>query len=226
MSAPSPFTYDDVGAFDCAAYVVPAALELIGVKVPPGGRILDIGCGNGSITRQFSAAGYAMTGIDISEDGIAIARRCDPVSRYEVGEVSVCTLDDLAADAFDAVLSTEVVEHLYDPLALALSAMSALRPGGRFVLSTPFHGRVKNTMIAASGKFDMHVNALAVGGHVKFFSRPTLSSLLSQAGFVDLEFRGTGRLPLMWKSMVMSGDRPSTNSNHGSPDAACARKGP
>ena len=77
------------------------------------------------------------------------------------------------------------------------------------VLSTPYHGYLKNLALALSGRLDAHFGALRDGGHIKFFSWPTLQVLLEEAGFVDLRFRGAGRVPFLWKSMVVSARRPS-----------------
>jgi len=57
-------------------------------------------------------------------------------------------------------------------------------------------------------RWDSHASPLWDGGHIKLWSRKTLSALLDEAGFVKLQFRGVGRLPKLWMTMVMSGDRP------------------
>ena len=59
-----------------------------------------------------------------------------------------------------------------------------------------------------SGKFDSHVSPLWDGGHIKFWSPATLEALYAEAGFVDITWRGAGRLPWLYKSMVMRGIRP------------------
>jgi len=74
--------------------------------------------------------------------------------------------------------------------------------------ATPAINGQKNLAVALLGKFDQHASPLWDGGHIKLWSRNTLSALLREAGFVNLQFRGAGRLPYLWMSMVMSGDRP------------------
>jgi len=123
-------------------------------------------------------------------------------------KVSEHLLTELGEEPFDLVVSTEVVEHLYSPHAWAIGCFRALRPGGTLVLSTPFHGWFKNVALAISGRLDDHHDALREGGHIKFFSRRTLEALLTEAGFADIWFAGAGRLPLLWKSMVLAGARP------------------
>jgi len=207
MEAGAPFRYHSSGPPPSEPYVTPAVMELLRDVMPPGARVLDAGCGNGSLARFLLAAGYDVTGVDLSPDGIAIARATYPGSRFEVLPADEHVLDGLGCEPFDAVVSTEVIEHLFEPQQLATGAYRALRPGGRFVCSTPYNGWLKNVLLAASGSFDTHVHPLTIGGHIKFFSRGTLGELLTETGFTHIQFRGTGRLPLVWKSMVMSGDR-------------------
>lgn len=104
---------------------------------------------------------------------------------------------------FDAAISTEVVEHLFAPHLLPRFAREALRPAGYLIVSTPYHGYVKNLVLSMLDKWDFHHGPLWHGGHIKFWSRRTLSLLLEQNGFKVVEFHGVGRLPFLWKSMIL-----------------------
>jgi 2-polyprenyl-6-hydroxyphenyl methylase/3-demethylubiquinone-9 3-methyltransferase len=95
----------------------------------------------------------------------------------------------------DVILSTEVIEHLYDPRGLLRNAHALLKPGGIIVLTTPYHGYLKNLLLAATGKMDRHFTVLWDHGHIKFWSRKTLSEALVEAGFADIRFVGSGRVP-------------------------------
>ena len=117
-------------------------------------------------------------------------------------------LAQLNLPAFDAVLSTEVVEHVYSPRQWAAAAYASLKPGGVLICSTPYHGYLKNCALALSGKLDAHFTALWDGGHIKFWSRRTLTALLQEAGFQVVSFRGAGRWPWLWKSMLLVGRKP------------------
>ena len=175
----------------------------------PGARLLDIGSGNGYWAGQFVKAGYDVVGIDPSAEGIAIARRSHPKARFEQTTVSDDLLQRIGGEPFDVITSIEVVEHLYDPRSWARGAFSALRPGGRLICTTPYHGYFKNMALSVFNKWDRHLGPLWDGGHIKFWSRDTLGQLLGEAGFTNVQFRGAGRFPLVWMSMIMSGDRPS-----------------
>ena len=194
------------GTTALTAYLLEPVMGHAGA-LKPGLRVLDLGCGNGYWAAQFAERGCDVVGVDPSESGVAIARQAHPGVRFEVLEASPDLLDQLAEQPFDLVVSIEVVEHLYDPHAWAIGAYGALRPGGKLIASTPYHGWLKDVAVAVAGKGDFHHDALRVGGHIKFFSNRTLSNLLARAQFSDLRFTGTGRLPYMWKSVVFSATR-------------------
>lgn len=190
-------------------HFLPPLFELSGSLLRPGARVLDVGCGNGATAGEFKARGCEVVGIDLSESGINVARAAHPGVRFEVLPADQNILRSLGGEPFDLVISTEVVEHLYAPRPYVKGCYEALRPGGRFICSTPYHGFVKNLAIALSNGWDRHANPLWDGGHVKLWSRRTLSALLVESGFRDLRFRGAGRLPYLWMTMLMSGDRPA-----------------
>jgi hypothetical protein len=93
---------------------------------------------------------------------------------------------------------------LYYPRELVKYARKCLKPNGRLIITTPYHGYWKNLLLAVSGKMDRHFTTLWDGGHVKFFSVATLSSLLESEGFTNLKFDFAGRFPYLWKSMLCS----------------------
>jgi len=206
--------YRDYGFADAAPshmhrHFMPQVMALAGA-VGPGTRVLDVGCGNGYTCGEFLKLGCTVVGIDLSEQGISQARAAHPKGRFEILAADDQILTKLAVAPFDLIVSTEVVEPLYDPRAYARGCFAALRPGGRFLCTTPYHGYFKNLLIALSGGWDAHVDPLWDGGHIKLWSRKTLSRLLEQTGFTNLRFRGAGRIPGLWMRMLVSGERPTS----------------
>jgi 2-polyprenyl-3-methyl-5-hydroxy-6-metoxy-1,4-benzoquinol methylase len=96
-----------------------------------------------------------------------------PDGRFEVLPADEFILANFRCKAFDLVISTEVVEHLYAPRSYAAGCFEALRPGGRFICSTPYHGFIKNLALAMLNKWDSHASPLWDGGHIKLWSRKT-----------------------------------------------------
>ena len=204
---PKPYGWATDAPAVCGAYIFPLVSRLVAEAASPPARVLDAGSGNGALAGILAEAGFDVTGVDLSEGGVAKARERVPAGRFELDTVDVGLLGRLGVDPFDVAVCTEVLEHLYDPLTFLAGIHHALRPGGTVIVSTPYHGWLKNVLIAASGKFDRHVESHNVGGHVKFYSRDSLTRLLEQQGFGDVRFYGAGRLPKLWKSMVLTAVR-------------------
>lgn len=190
------------------AYLVDPVMRLSG-DVREGMRVLDVGCGNGHIAGLFVGKGCAVVGIDPSESGIAAAREAIPNGRFEIELATEGLRERLGEEAFDLVVSAEVVEHIYDPDRWAKACYEALKPGGRLVLTTPYHGYLKNLLIALMDKWDHHHTSLETHQHIKFWSRKTMTTLLERNGFRVTGFAGAGRRAYLWKSMVMSAERPA-----------------
>jgi 2-polyprenyl-3-methyl-5-hydroxy-6-metoxy-1,4-benzoquinol methylase len=186
------------------SYLWPPVLNALRPLAGSGARVLDAGCGNGAFCSILQKnLGLEAYGCDLSESGVEIATKNYPDCRFQ--QLSV--YDDFATafgTKFDAIISIEVIEHLYDPLTFLRRVRESLNPGGLFVITTPYHGYLKNLLIAVTGHSDRHHNPLYTGGHIKFWSRRTLTSALERAGFREITFAGTGRLPYLWKSMVLA----------------------
>lgn len=159
--------------------------------------ICDLGCGNGHISGRLSKLGYDVTGVDASASGIRIARNAYPEAKFVHARI-----DGELTGKFDLVISSDVIEHLYRPSDLLEAARSLLGPNGHVLIGTPYHGYLKNLVLAATGKMEAHFSALHDGGHVKFFSVNTLSKLILSHSFADLKFTFYGRAPLLWKNMI------------------------
>ncbi|MGE5608629.1 MAG: class I SAM-dependent methyltransferase [Bacillota bacterium] len=205
------FGYESAAPAHTAAYLLEPIVSLC-PTLEPGLRVLDVGCGNGYLAGQFLSRGCRVVGLDLSEQGIGIARQTYPAGRFEVLAADDEVLQNLREEPFDLVISTEVVEHLYAPRPYVRGCFSALKPGGRFICSTPYHGYLKNLLLALTGKLDAHFGPLWDGGHIKFWSQKTLTQLLVESHFENIQFRGCGRFPYLWMSMVMAGDRPKSTT--------------
>jgi 2-polyprenyl-3-methyl-5-hydroxy-6-metoxy-1,4-benzoquinol methylase len=165
--------------------------------------ILDVGCGNGYLVNHLVHLGYNAFGTDASAEGIAIARQTNN-DRFFLQDLSTGKLPvELQGKKFDTIISTEVIEHLYDPERFINFCKQAIPKGGELIISTPYHGYLKNLMLSIFNKWDTHLNPMWHGGHIKLWSRNTLSNALTNAGFAVVAFKGCGRIPYFWKSMII-----------------------
>jgi 2-polyprenyl-3-methyl-5-hydroxy-6-metoxy-1,4-benzoquinol methylase len=174
-------------------------------SIPPNGSVLDIGCGNGAILAEIQHHGsWSLFGIDSSESAVSLAR--SQGFDIQLADATHDLVSLFEKHRFDLVISVEVIEHVYDPRGLLRQAHTLLRPHGRLLVTTPYHGYLKNLLISAIGKSDSHYNPLWDCGHIKFWSRKTLSAAMEETGFDSIQFYGAGRFPFLWKSMVVTAE--------------------
>ena len=102
--------------------------------LPPGARVVDLGCGSGTFTQQLRQAGYSAVGLDISPKLIALGRVKHPDLELIEGDVEGLPF---GPESFDGVLLSGLVHHLPDPSRCAAEVFRVLRPGGRFVAFDP-----------------------------------------------------------------------------------------
>ncbi|MBB2675183.1 UNVERIFIED_ORG: 2-polyprenyl-6-hydroxyphenyl methylase/3-demethylubiquinone-9 3-methyltransferase [Rhizobium esperanzae] len=190
------------------SYILPTVVDVLENSFHEANEtaVFDLGCGTGGAASLLAEKGYDVVGVDPSEDGIAKAKAVHPDLPLEIGS----GYEDLSSryGTFDAVISLEVVEHVYDPKAFTATMYDLVKPGGIAVVSTPFHGYWKNLALAVSGKMDDHFMPLKDHGHIKFWSPETLSTLLHDTGFEDVDFEYVGRIPLLAKSMIAIAQKP------------------
>lgn len=207
LQAISGYRYAD-GDTSCAhGYLLPAVRKELSRLPASPRRLFDLGCGNGSVGAVLHAEGWDVEGVDPSAEGIAQARTRHPGLRLEPGSA----YDDLAArfGRIPVVISLEVVEHVYAPRDYARTLADLLEPGGTAIISTPYHGYLKNLAMAVTGKMDAHFTALWDHGHIKFWSFRTLSQLLTEAGLEQIRFLRVGRIPPLAKSMIAIARKPA-----------------
>ena len=139
-------------------------------------RALDLGCGDGRLTRELDAA--ETVAADVSDVALARAAARVPAARLvPLDPDAPLPLED---GSFDLVLCAETVEHVRDVQLLLSEVRRVLRPGGRLAVTTPAHGRA-TALRAAIGGFERAFPPLSP--HLRFLSRRSLADLLDGVGF-------------------------------------------
>ena len=149
--------------------------------------------------------GFNVFGTDASGSGIDIARKKNK-DRFFLQDFSSDELpDELKSVYFRTIISTEVIEHLYNPRKYIYLCKSILGrvTEGKLIISTPYNGYLKYVALSVCGAMDLHLTALWDGGHIKFWSKHTLTKLLNEYDFNITKFVGCGRIPFLWKSMIL-----------------------
>jgi 2-polyprenyl-6-hydroxyphenyl methylase/3-demethylubiquinone-9 3-methyltransferase len=202
------YVWEDLALPCSAPFLFPAVKSLMR-DVPAGSTVVDFGCGNGSLLAQLRSGKWDLHGLDMSLSGVTIAQHAYPEIAFDVADLTADLSNHKLAGYCDVVVSTEVVEHVFLPRVFARNCYALLKPKGRFIVTTPYHGYLKDLALAVMGKMDEQYTALWDFGHIKFWSRKTLTKLLVEAGFEVVEFRGLGRsIPWLWKNMLLVAVKP------------------
>ena len=162
-----------------------------------GARALDLGCGDGAITARLAETGLAATGVDPSQVALERAR-----ARHPDLELAAPLGDGrlpFADSSFEAVFCIHVLQHVADTQMLMSEVRRVLVPGGTIAIVVPWHGRLKNVLIAV-GSFERHHDPLEPV--VRHYTRRSLESLLLSFGFDDVRLRGAGGLPLARSTLL------------------------
>ncbi|MBC8034022.1 MAG: methyltransferase domain-containing protein [Chitinophagaceae bacterium] len=103
---------------------------------PANARVLDVGCGNGVISRHLGRMGYNVLGVDVSDKTIEIARSIDPMPNVTFMKKSA---EELVAsgEKYDVVICSEVLEHLTDPGKLLDVLYATLADNGKLIVTVP-----------------------------------------------------------------------------------------
>jgi 2-polyprenyl-3-methyl-5-hydroxy-6-metoxy-1,4-benzoquinol methylase len=200
MSQSTGFNYSSEKPGYAQDYLRPEIIRLLG---PEKQKVLDIGCGNGAMAKVLLAQGHEVWGCDWDQAGVELASRIRP-GRFVQWDLNR-PVQEFPFRDFQAVISTEVIEHLFYPRTLLALARHVLPSEGRLILTTPYHGYLKNLVLSLLNKWDWHHHVDHDGEHIKFFSPKTLGKLMTHEGFVLEGWKGCGRCPGLWKSMVMWG---------------------
>ncbi len=101
----------------------------------PRPRVLDVGCGGGFNSNYLAEHSFAVTGVDLSEQSLAIAARHDSTESVHYLRADAYELP-FAAGSFDAVIAMDFLEHVEEPARVIAEAARVLRPGGLFFFHT------------------------------------------------------------------------------------------
>jgi 2-polyprenyl-3-methyl-5-hydroxy-6-metoxy-1,4-benzoquinol methylase len=148
----------------------------------PAGRLLDIGCGNASFSAGFLRAGFAVAGIDMTEEQIAAARARGIDARvHDLGSGPLPFPDR----SFDVAFAGEVIEHIVDTTAFLSEIHRVLKPNGCVVLTTPNLASAENRLRLLFGFYPIWTEFRLEGGqgHVRSYTRRTLVRHLRETGF-------------------------------------------
>jgi ubiquinone/menaquinone biosynthesis C-methylase UbiE len=169
---------------------------LLQQELRPGDRVLDLGCGAG----DFSAIAAAIVmpanvlGVEIAEAALARARRTHPELRFEL--VPFDGALPLTDNSFDVVWASEVIEHVADTAAWVSEVRRVLAPGGRLLLTTPAHGRLR-LLLGGIERYSQ-----PQGDHLHLYTARSLRTLLAEDfGFREVRVAAASGPPLLRQTL-------------------------
>ncbi len=163
-----------------------------------GQRLIDVGCGGGILAEAMAQRGATVTGIDMGEAPLAVAKLHQLESGVEV-DYFQSTAEDLAAkepESFDIVCCLEMLEHVPDPGAVIKACADMAKPGSALYFST-INRNPKAFMFAIVGAEHI-LKLLPAGTHEydKFIKPSELAGWIRDAGLVLEDMTGLTYNPI------------------------------
>ena len=150
--------------------------------------MLDLGCGAGDLAADLAAAGAEVTAADVAQAALDRAARRHP--ELELRLIAIDGPLPFEDGAFDAVWSSEVIEHVADTARWLSEVRRVLAPRGRLLLTTPSHGRLR----LLAGGIERYSEPL--GDHLHLYTARSLRALLGDFEFGEIEVRTAAGPPL------------------------------
>lgn len=157
-----------------------------------GKRVIDVGCGGGILSEALAAKGADVTGIDLSDRALSVARLHLHESGHKVNYRKI-SAEEMAAEqpaSFDLVCCMEMLEHVPDPASTVRACAQMVKPGGQVVFST-LNRNPKSYLFAIIGA-EYVLKLLPRGTHEysKFIKPSELTNFARNAGLDVAELMG------------------------------------
>ena len=180
--------------------------RLLRAELVPGDRVLDLGCGDGGFAQIAADAGATgVVGVEVARAALDRARRAHPGLDFRLAPIDGPL--PLADGSFDLIWCSEVIEHVADTAAWLSEVRRVLAAGGRLLLTTPAHGRLRLLLHGIERYSDPQ------GDHLHLYTARSLRSLLDQFGFEDLRVAAASGPPLMRRTLFGRAVRPGVGVN-------------
>jgi len=191
--------WDPHGEFKPLHEINPLRLEYIDRRVGlKNKKVIDVGCGGGILSESMAQRGAQVTGIDMGEAPLSVARLHQHESGVEVDyqQITAEELADRQAGEYDVVTCLEMLEHVPDPASVIRACARLVKPGGHVFLST-INRNPKSYLFAIVGA-EYVLSLLPKGTHdyKKFITPAELESWVRDADLVTRELTGMSYNPL------------------------------
>jgi 2-polyprenyl-6-hydroxyphenyl methylase/3-demethylubiquinone-9 3-methyltransferase len=202
FEAMAPIWWDKNGAFKALHDINVLRLDYIDKHAHLcGKRVLDVGCGGGILSEAMTRLGAKVTGIDMGEAPLAVARFHLEASGLQVDyqHATAEAFSQKHPDAFDVVTCLELLEHVPDPSSVVLACQKMVRPGGHVFFAT-LNRNLKSFLFAIIAA-EYILGLVRKGTHTyhKFIKPSELEQWATAAGLTVQDLTGLHYNPFLRK---------------------------
>lgn len=150
-------------------------------------KVIDIGCGNGMVSKLIYDLGFSITAADYTREQIQFQSD----DRFMISKIDANERFPYPSDSFHAIFAGELIEHLFDTLHFIEECRRVLKPNGVLILTTPNLAGLEDRIKFLFGISPRHINPLHpyLRLHIRQFTLYSLRKLLVGNGFVNIKIK-------------------------------------
>lgn len=163
-----------------------------------GKQVLDVGCGGGLLTEALAAKGAIVSGIDLADDVLEVARLHGMESGVKASyqKISAEALASQSPASFDLVCCLEMLEHVPEPASVIAAAAALAKPGATVVFSTINRNPKAFALAVVGAEYVLNLVPRGTHDYAKFIKPSELSAWARAAGLELVEIKGLQYNPL------------------------------
>ncbi|MFG6137034.1 bifunctional 2-polyprenyl-6-hydroxyphenol methylase/3-demethylubiquinol 3-O-methyltransferase UbiG [Halomonas sp. B23F22_10] len=191
--------WDTDGEFKPLHEINPLRLDFIDARAGLAGhRVLDVGCGGGILAEAMAHRGAEVTGIDLGEAPLAVARLHaeETGASVDYRQVSVEAMAEAHAGEFDVVTCLEMLEHVPDPASVIRACARLVKPGGQVFFSTINRNPKAYALAVVGAEYLLRMLPRGTHDYAKFIRPSELAGWCREAGLAVCEQSGLTYQPL------------------------------